>query len=59
MTGRHLWHYHLGQPVWASPVTFMADGRQYVTIVAATDVFTFGLFEPAAAAGTVVVREEP
>ncbi len=58
-SGRHLWHYHLGQPLWASPVTFMADGRQYVTIVAATDVFTFGLFEPAVAAGTVVVRDEP
>jgi PQQ-dependent dehydrogenase (methanol/ethanol family) len=46
-TGRHLWHYYLGQNLTASPITFMADGRQYVTIVAATDVFTFALFEPA------------
>jgi len=47
-TGRHRWHYYLGQNLTASPITFMADGKQYVTIVAATDVFTFGLFERAA-----------
>jgi alcohol dehydrogenase (cytochrome c) len=45
VTGRHLWHYYLGQTITASPVTFMADGKQYVTIAAATDVFTFALFE--------------
>jgi PQQ-dependent dehydrogenase (methanol/ethanol family) len=43
-SGRHLWHYYLGQNLTASPITFMADGQQYVTIVAATDVFTFTLF---------------
>jgi PQQ-dependent dehydrogenase (methanol/ethanol family) len=48
VTGRHLWHYYLGQGITASPITFMADGEQYVTIVAATDVFTFRLYEPAA-----------
>jgi len=47
VTGRHLWHYYLGQTITASPVTFMADGKQYVTIAAATDVFTFALFEEA------------
>ena len=47
-TGRHLWHYYLGQNLTASPITFMADGKQYVTIAAATDVFTFALFELAA-----------
>ena len=45
-TGRDLWHYNLGQNITASPITFMADGRQYVAIAAATDVFTFTLFEP-------------
>ncbi len=47
VTGRCLWHYYLGQTLTASPITFMADGKQYVTIAAATDVFTFALFEPA------------
>jgi len=45
-TGRHLWHYYLGQTLTASPITFLADGKQYVTIVSATDVLTFALFEP-------------
>jgi len=46
-SGKHLWHYNLGQPLFASPVTYEANGKQYVTIASQTDVFTFGLFEPA------------
>ena len=42
-----LQHFYMGQLLTASPITFMADGKQYVTIASATDVFTFGLFEPA------------
>ena len=45
-TGSYLWHFNMGQTVDASPITWAHDGRQYVTIVARTDVFTFGLFEP-------------
>jgi PQQ-dependent dehydrogenase (methanol/ethanol family) len=45
-TGKHLWHYYLGQTLTASPITFMANGKQYVTIVAETDVFTFSLLDP-------------
>ena len=37
----------MGQMLTASPMTFNLDGNQYVSIAAATDVFTFGLFEPA------------
>jgi hypothetical protein len=35
----------MGQMLTASPMTFLVDGRQYVTIAAATDVFTFGLVD--------------
>lgn len=45
-SGEHVWHYYMGQMLTASPITFMVDGKQYVSIAAATDVFTFGLFEP-------------
>ena len=45
-TGRHLWHFYMGQLLTASPITYSVDGKQYVTIAAATSVFTFGLFEP-------------
>ena len=46
-TGKHLWHFGTSQLLSASPITYMVDGKQYVTICAATHVFTFGLFEPA------------
>ena len=46
-TGKHLWHFNVGQTVNASPVTWARDGKQYVTIVSLTDVLTFGLFETA------------
>ncbi len=45
-TGKYLWHFNLGQTVDASPITWARDGKQYVTIVTRSDVFTFGLFEP-------------
>jgi alcohol dehydrogenase (cytochrome c) len=46
-TGRHLWHFNTGQLLTASPITYGVDGKQYVSIATATDVMTFGLFEPA------------
>jgi alcohol dehydrogenase (cytochrome c) len=47
-TGEDLWHFPTGHTLYASPVTFMLNGRQYVTISAGSDVMTFGLFEPMA-----------
>jgi alcohol dehydrogenase (cytochrome c) len=44
--GKDLWHYNMGQLLTASPITFALNGKQYVSIVSATDVFTFGLFSP-------------
>ena len=35
----------VGQQLFSSPITYMVDGKQYVTLVAQTDVFTFGLAE--------------
>ncbi len=48
-TGADLWHFYTGHPLYASPMTFQVDGRQYVTIAAESDIFTFALFRPAAA----------
>jgi alcohol dehydrogenase (cytochrome c) len=47
-TGRHLWHFNVGDLLTASPVTYQVDGKQYVAIAAGTNVFSFGLFEPGA-----------
>jgi alcohol dehydrogenase (cytochrome c) len=46
-TGETLWHYNMGQFLFASPMTYSVNGKQYVTIASASDIFTFGLFEPA------------
>jgi alcohol dehydrogenase (cytochrome c) len=47
MTGEHLWHFNMGELLTASPITYEANGKQYVAIASATAVFSFGLFEPA------------
>ena len=41
-TGKDLWHFSTGHSLFASPVTYEIDGRQYVTIATESDVFTFG-----------------
>lgn len=46
-SGKHLWHFGTSQNITASPITYLVDGKQYVTICSATHVFTFGLFTPA------------
>jgi alcohol dehydrogenase (cytochrome c) len=42
-TGRTLWHFNTGQSFSASPMTYAADGVQYVAIAAGSDIFTFAL----------------
>ncbi|HMF77508.1 MAG TPA: PQQ-binding-like beta-propeller repeat protein, partial [Bryobacteraceae bacterium] len=42
-TGTVLWKAALGGPIAAGPATYMANGRQYVTIAAGSAVFTFAL----------------
>jgi len=44
--GKHLWHYYTGDDLTASPITYEADGKQYVSIASGTNIFAFALFEP-------------
>jgi alcohol dehydrogenase (cytochrome c) len=46
VNGQYLWHYYMGQTITASPITFSVEGKQYVSIAAGTDVFTFTLLDP-------------
>jgi len=39
---------YTGHTLYASPITFQMNGRQYVTIAAETDIFTFALFQQSA-----------
>ena len=42
-TGKILWHFQCGASVYASPMTYAIDGKQYVAIAAGSTLFTFGL----------------
>jgi outer membrane protein assembly factor BamB len=41
--GKLLWKRYLGGQVMASPITYMVDGRQFVTIASGQALFTFAL----------------
>lgn len=42
-TGKLLWTYQVGAPVIGPPITYMADGRQYVTVISGMGT-SFGIF---------------
>ncbi|MGA2135678.1 MAG: PQQ-binding-like beta-propeller repeat protein [Bryobacteraceae bacterium] len=45
VTGAPLWHMHLNTAWKASPMTYLANGKQYVAIAAGGDVVSFALPE--------------
>ena len=49
-TGKVLYTYQTGAPIFAAPTTYMIDGRQYVFMPAGLTATVFAL--PAPAAGT-------
>jgi outer membrane protein assembly factor BamB len=42
-SGKLLWRRYLGGQVIASPITFEAEGKQYVSIAAGHTLYTFAL----------------
>jgi alcohol dehydrogenase (cytochrome c) len=57
-TGTILWSFQTGQMISASPMTYAVNGRQFVAIASATDVFAFALFRPARPLNPPVVEEK-
>jgi alcohol dehydrogenase (cytochrome c) len=47
-SGKELWRYMLGAPVYAPPTAYMVDGRQYIVMPAGMTLTAFAL--PMAAA---------
>lgn len=41
--GKELWHKQTGTAVWASPMTYAVDGKQYVAIPAGASLYAFAL----------------
>jgi alcohol dehydrogenase (cytochrome c) len=42
-SGAPLWHFHTGQNMHASPMSYAVDGKQYVAVASGDEVFTFAL----------------
>jgi alcohol dehydrogenase (cytochrome c) len=42
-SGKPLWHFQTGASVYAGPMAFAVDGKEYIAIAAGSAVFTFGL----------------
>ena len=42
-SGKFLWRFQTGGPVWASPISYLSQGKQYITVAAGSSIFTFGL----------------
>jgi alcohol dehydrogenase (cytochrome c) len=42
-TGKVLWSYGFTEALHASPMTYMFDNRQYVAMIAGSQVYAFGL----------------
>ena len=42
-TGKPLWHFTVGQPMSASPMSYAIGGKQHVAIAAGSDIFSFAL----------------
>jgi alcohol dehydrogenase (cytochrome c) len=42
-TGAPLWHFHTGQNMHASPMSYEVEGKQYVAIASGDDLFAFAL----------------
>jgi alcohol dehydrogenase (cytochrome c) len=42
-SGKALWHFQMGGEVYASPMAFAVDAKEYIAIAAGSAVYTFGL----------------
>lgn len=45
-SGKLLWHFHTNELWKASPMTYLAGGKQYVAVAAGANILAFGLPEP-------------
>jgi alcohol dehydrogenase (cytochrome c) len=42
-SGESLWHFQMGGAVYAAPMAFAVDGKEYIAIAAGSSLYTFGL----------------
>ena len=42
-TGKVLWRFQTGAPIYAPPVSYTFEGKQYIAVAAGSAVLTFAL----------------
>ena len=42
-TGKPLWRFQAGGPIFGNPISFLIDGKQHVAITAGQNLVVFGL----------------
>jgi alcohol dehydrogenase (cytochrome c) len=42
-SGKNLWYFQTGSAIYAAPITYMLDGRQFVLLPSGTTLFAFAL----------------
>jgi alcohol dehydrogenase (cytochrome c) len=42
-SGKNLWHFQTGAAIYAAPITYMLEGRQFVLLPSGTTLFAFAL----------------
>ncbi len=42
-SGKDLWHFQTGASIYAGPITYMLDGRQYLLMPSGTTLYAFAL----------------
>jgi len=57
-TGKVLWHVQTGAPVYAAPMTYALDGKQYVVLPAGSALFAAALPDRAVAKETVETSDK-
>lgn len=43
-SGKKVWDFNVGKPIFASPVTYLSQNQQLISMVAGSDIITFGLY---------------
>jgi alcohol dehydrogenase (cytochrome c) len=57
VTGTKLWRFSFTEPLHTSPMTYMFDSKQYVSMIVGSIVYVFGLAEPLAAGQTAAAHQ--
>jgi alcohol dehydrogenase (cytochrome c) len=42
-SGKNLWYFQTGSSIYAAPITYMLDGRQFVLLPSGTTLYAFAL----------------